>query len=90
MTRFIEVILKDGKKITVSEQEIPGLRKAGLLKEDKQKGETKEFKVVGETKQSYTRTAKEIAEANENFSPSKKRPVNIGSHSIKGSRPKRT
>jgi len=90
MTRFVEVILKGGKKITVSEQEIPGLREAGLLKEDKQKSETKEFKVVGKTKQSYIRTAKEIQEANENMTPSKRRPVNIGSHSIKGARPKKT
>lgn len=78
MTRFVKVELKSGKKITVSESEIPGLRKAGLLKEDKQTGETKEFKVVGETKQV------------EKITHPKKRPANIGSHSIKGNRPKKT
>jgi len=83
MTRFIEVILKDGKKITVSEQEISGLRKAGLLKEDKQKGETKEFKGVSETKKSVKKKQSVKTQT-------KPRPVNIGSHSIKGSRPKRT
>ena len=87
MTRFIEVTLKSGNKITVSESEIPGLREAGLLKENKQKSETKEFKDKAETKE---RTTKEIAEANENMASSKKRPANIGLHSIKGSRPKKT
>ena len=83
----VSVTLKSGKVIEVLSKEVSGLRKAGLLKEDKQLSETKEFKEKAETKE---RTAKEIQEANERMYPSKKRPVSIGSHSIKGGRPKKT
>ena len=83
----VKVTLKKGNTIEVLPAEVPGLRKAGLLKEGKQPSETKEFKEEAETKE---RTAKEIQEANERMYPSKKRPVNIGSHSIKGGRPKKT
>lgn len=92
MKQLVEVTFKDGSKAKVLPGEVEGLRKAGLLKnpvkkEEKKAGETKEFKSTGRTKE---RTAKEIQEANEKMYPSKKRPVNIGMHSFKGGRPKKT
>ena len=48
---MIEVILKSGKKIHVLPQEVPILKKAGLLaKQVKQTGKTKELKTQTETK----------------------------------------
>lgn len=84
--RKVKVTLKKGNSIEVMDKEVEGLRKAGLLKEGKEPSETKEFKPKAETK---TRTAKEIQEANEKMTPSKKRPVSIGAHSIKGNSPKK-
>jgi len=64
MVRFTKVTLKDGREITVMEREVPGLQKAGLLKEttlrtrlkeEKDTGETKEFKTKGQTKGNITR-----------------------------------
>ena len=69
------VELKTGKTIEVLPQEVEGLKKAGLLKEFKVKNVTKEEKDVGETKDEKA--------AMERMYPSKKRPVNIGSHSFK-------
>jgi len=46
----VSVTLKSGKIIEVMDKEVPGLRKAGLLKEGKQPSETKEFKPEAETK----------------------------------------
>ena len=83
----VSVTLKSGRVIEVMDKEVSGLREAGLLKEGKQPSETKEFKPEAKTK---VRTAKEIQEANERMYPSKKRPVSIGAHSIKGGRPKKT
>ena len=78
----VKVILKSGQTIEVLKQEIEGLIKAGLLKESKIPSETKEFKETGETKDEKAAMEKMI--------PSTKRPVDISSRNIKGSRPKKT
>jgi len=49
--RKVEVILKNGKVISVLPKEVPVLKEAGLLKEEKQPGKTKEEKFTGETKE---------------------------------------
>ena len=46
-----KVTLKSGKVISVLPNEVPGLKKAGLLKEEKEAGQTKEEKSTGETKE---------------------------------------
>lgn len=79
----VNVTLKSGEIIQVLPQEVPGLKSAGLLKEEKTGGKTKEDKSVSETKEDPALKAKKQKEANERMTPSKKRPVNIGSHSIK-------
>jgi len=63
------VQLKNGKEIQVLPQEVAVLRKAGLLKEEKDPAETKEEKKTGETKDEKA--------AMENMKPTQKRPVNI-------------
>ena len=73
--KLVKVILKTGRVIEVLPSEVEGLKKAGLLKEFKVKNVTKEEKDVGETKDEKA--------AMERMHPSKKRPVNIGSHSFK-------
>jgi len=73
--KLVKVVLKTGRAIEVLPDEVEGLKKAGLLKESKVKNVTKEEKDVGETKDEKA--------AMERMYPSKKRPVNIGSHSFK-------
>ena len=73
--KLVKVVLKTGRAIEVLPDEVEGLKKAGLLKESKVKNVTKEEKEVGETKDEKA--------AMERMYPSKKRPVNIGSHSFK-------
>lgn len=46
-----KVTLKSGKVISVLPEEVPGLKEAGLLKEEKEAGKTKEEKSTGETKE---------------------------------------
>lgn len=75
---LVKVTTKDGNEIQVLPQEVPGLRAAGLLKEEKAKTETKEEKNTGSTKldagtkdgkepdanaQAAAQAAKEAAEA---------------------------
>lgn len=55
MKKLVEVTKKSGQKIMVLSAEIPGLKKAGILrdskvKEEKDLGETKEFKDASVTK----------------------------------------
>jgi len=76
------VTLKDGKTINVLPREVPGLEKAGLLKEEKGTGKTKEEKSTGETKE------EKVTGKVKNPVP-KKRPVNISHANIKGARPKK-
>jgi len=71
MEKFVKVKLKNGNEITCMKSELSGLRKAGLIKEDKQSGETKEFKAKAETKIAKPRIKATL------------RPVDIGAHSIK-------
>ena len=52
--RKVEVILKNGKVISVLPKEVPVLKEAGLLKEEKFTGETKE--VTGKVKSSSITT----------------------------------
>lgn len=80
----VKVELKNGKLIEVLPSEVEILKQAGLLKELKEKTETKEEKEVGETK-----TFKEEKEALERMYPKSNRPVNISSANIKGGRPKK-
>jgi len=51
MRKLVEVTLKDGRIIDVFDNEISGLKKAGVLKEDKSESFTKEEKETGETKE---------------------------------------
>jgi len=95
MRKLVEVTLKDGRIIDVFDNEVSGLKKAGVLKEDKSESFTKEEKETGETKEekeideTKKRTAEEDKEAMERMIPSKKRPVNISAKNIKGGRPKK-
>ena len=73
----VSVTLKKGSTIEVLPAEVPGLRKAGLLKEGKQPSETKEFKPEAETK---TAPKKPV---------SKKRPASISTKNVKGNSPKK-
>jgi hypothetical protein len=51
MEKFIDVTLKRGdKKISILQREKILLKKAGLLKEEKSKGKTKEYKDTAQTK----------------------------------------
>jgi hypothetical protein len=77
---LVKVTKKNGEVIHVLPEEVPGLKEAGLLKEEKQPGQTKEEKSVGETK--VTGKVK--------TDPPKKRPVNISHDNIKGASPKKT
>jgi|GEM_PF-3097040 len=47
----VEVTLKNGKVISILPNEVPGLKEAGLLKEEKEAGQTKEEKSTGQTKE---------------------------------------
>jgi len=49
--RLVKVTLKNGKVIRVLPREVPGLKDAGLLKEEKGKTKTKEEKETGSTKE---------------------------------------
>lgn len=79
---LVKVTLKKGDEvISVLPEEVPGLKMAGLLKEEKVPGKTKEEKFTGETKQISGKVEKPIP---------KKRPVNISHANIKGESPKKT
>lgn len=74
---LVKVTFKSGKEGHVLPEEVPGLEKAGLLKEEKEATETKEEKSTGETKSisgHATRTKKGA----------------ITKGNIKGSSPKKT
>lgn len=48
---LVKVTLKSGEVIFVLPKEVPGLKEAGLLKEEKEAGQTKEEKSTGQTKE---------------------------------------
>lgn len=71
-----KVILKNGEVISVLPKEVPGLKGAGLLKEEKEPGETKEEKSTGETKEEKV--------------TGKVKSGPITTRNVKGRRPKKT
>jgi len=82
---LVKVTLKkNGKEIEVLPQEVPGLKAAGLLKEEKATTETKEEKNTGSTKlDAGTKPPKDEKAARERMYPKSKRPVNISHANMK-------
>lgn len=76
--KSVKVTLKNGRTIQVMSREIEGLKKAGLLKEDKSQTSTKEEKQPAETKEE-----KVISGTKKEPEKPKARPVNISGASIR-------
>jgi len=72
---LVKVTFKNGKIESVLPEEVPGLKRAGLLKEEKDPGQTKEEKSTGETKEEKV--------------TGKVKSVPITTRNVKGRRPKK-